>query len=229
MATGGAQGNSAFRRLTVFNGDTDGRCELGRNWWPEGENQPTQSSGTFALYGEGEHAITFVSYRFGSSFPFTTSDWQTILQMKQTNPSNYSDVPPGNGASPILEVQLRNGQMYLESDNVVDPLWSTPVTQGVWTRVALDVRYSNDPNVGSVTMYVDANGDGDATDAGEVSPLIHAATLKTEIDGPRTAIKAGDSIPDHLRVGIYHNQAINCASGCAVDVDNVQVVKGDPG
>ena len=214
-ATGSAQANSAFWELTVYDGDdwAGERCELGRNEW---RNGTSSSTGTFMLYPEGSHRITFASYRFGGAFPFTTSSWQTILQMKQTQPSN------AGGGSPRLEVQLRGGRLYLESD--LGSYWSTPVTEGVWGRIALDVRYSRDPSVGSVTMYVDANGDGDAADAGEASPTIHAATLKQEVSGTLSGIAPGASIPAHLRVGLYHNTTIACPSGCPVDVDNVQVV-----
>jgi hypothetical protein len=37
---------------------------------------------------------------------------------------------------------------------------------------------------------------------------------------------AGDSIPSHLRAGIYHNTSIACTSGaggCPTEFDNVQV------
>jgi hypothetical protein len=214
-AAGTSQGNAAFWQLDVVDGDnfSGERCELGRNEWRYGSRG---GNGTFALYEEGQRRITFASYRFPSSFPFTTSNWQTILQMKQAQPSN------NGGGSPILEVQLRDGRLSLESDT--GSYWSTPVTAGVWERIALDVNYSQDPSRGSVTMYVDANGDGDAADPGEASPTIHAATLKTEIAGSLTGISPGASIPSHLRVGLYHDPAIACPSACAVEVDNVQVV-----
>jgi len=33
--------------------------------------------------------------------------------------------------------------------------------------------------------------------------------------------KVGQSIPDHLRAGIYENPDYPCPSGCSVDIDNV--------
>jgi Polysaccharide lyase len=215
-ASGAPQGNAAFWELNLVDGDDfyGERCELGRNEWRNGYNSGT--SGTFMVYPEGAHRITFASYRFPSSFPFTTSNWQTILQMKQAQPSN------NGGGSPIIEIQLRNGRLWLESPTT--DYWSTPVSQGVWERIALDVRYSQDPNVGTITMYIDLNGDGDAADPGEQSPVIHTATLKTETSGPLTYLQPGDSIPSHLRMGLYHDPTIGCSPGCAVDVDNVQVV-----
>jgi Ca2+-binding RTX toxin-like protein len=214
-ALGQAQANDAFRRLTVIDGDDyyGERCELGRNEWRYGAHG---GNGTFALYQEGDRRITFASFRFGSSFPFMTSNWQTVLQMKQAQPSN------NGGDGPILEIQERGGRLWLESPTT--DYFSAPVTAGAWERIALDVTYSEDPSRGSLTMYIDLNGDGDVADPGEASPTIHTATLKPETSGPLTDIAPGSPIPSHLRVGIYHDPAIPCPSGCAVDVDNVQVV-----
>jgi hypothetical protein len=85
-ADGKKQGDSAYRRLTVIDGDDfyGERCELGRNERRYGVNRGSQTSGTFALYGEGEHMITFFSQRYPVTFPSDAPAWQVILQMKQT-------------------------------------------------------------------------------------------------------------------------------------------------
>ena len=73
---------------------------------------------------------------------------------------------------------------------------------------------------------MDLNGDGDAADAGESSPAMQMADAARRDRGSGSSrYDVGESIPDHLRAGIYHNQAYSCPSGCSVDVDNVQVVK----
>jgi hypothetical protein len=215
-ALGASQGNDAYRRLSVFDGDdwAGERCELGRNDNRHGEDG---GKGTFALYKEGQHRITFASLRIESSLPADTSSWQTVLQMKQAQPASAS------GDGPVLELQLRNGRYYL--DHPAGSYWSTPATSGVWQRVVLDIRYSQDPNLGSVRMYIDANGDGDVADPGEQGPQVRAATLKAETEGPiADNIAPGNSIPSHLRTGVYHDTSVNCATGCSIDVDNVQVV-----
>lgn len=218
LPTGAGQHDDAFRRLTVFDGDDfyGERCELGRN---EHRYGGTGGDGTFMTYSEGERKITFISARFGDSMQIETARWQTILQMKQAQPS------ANGGGAPIIEVQARGGELVLEND--WDRIWSTPISPGVWTRMAFDVHYSQDPSLGSLTMYVDTNGDGDASDTGEQSPTFRISTLRGEISGgwASDGLAPGASIPSHLRAGVYHDAAIECPSGCAIDVDNVQVVR----
>jgi polysaccharide lyase-like protein len=223
-ASGGSQGNAAYRHLTVIDGDDfwGERCELGRNSSRYGQNIGTQTSGTFALYRGGERRITFFSERYPASFPAGAAAWQAIAQMKQAQPAD------GGGGAPVLELELYAGRLRL--DNRWRQRWTTPApAKGVWIRYALDVVYSTDPSLGSVKVYVDRNGDGDALDSGEQSPRLNMRTSLVEIDGPNgtsDGLSPGDTIPDHLRLGIYHNSSISCRAptGCSVDVDNVQVV-----
>jgi hypothetical protein len=216
-STGEPQGNDAFRQLTVFDGDDfyGERCELGRN---ENRYGIGNEKGTFALYHEGDHLITFVSTRIPSSFPSQTTKWQTIMQMKQSEPSG------NDTGGPMLEMQLRGGRFYLE--NHTDTLWSAPAPTDQWVRFAFDAHYSQQADASSIQVYVDLNGDGDANDEGEQSKVITVPLLQEEIDAgwPGDGIAPGQSIPSHLRVGVYHDPAIPCPSGCGIDFDNVQVV-----
>ncbi len=222
-ASGTAQGNDAYRRLTVIDGDDfwGERCELGRNTSRYGENKGSATSGTFALYQHGERRITFFSQRYPENFS-SGNLWQTVMQMKQAQPADNA------GRGPVLELQLYNGRLELQ--NSWREAWSTSApAEGTWIRYALDVVYSPDPAVGSVQVYVDLNGDGDAADEGEQSPKLNMATQLVESSGPNGAsdgLAAGDAIPDHLRLGLYHSPEIACPppGGCSVDVDNVQVV-----
>jgi len=218
-SSGTSQGNTAYRNLTVLDGDdfSGERCQLGRNERGYGENSGTQTSGTFALYNQGERKITFLSMRQGAGFDANVNAWQLGYNSKQTQPYAASS-PDGNA----VEMQMYGGQLRLTVfwQQLAD-VWVTPApANGVWVRYALDVVYSTDPAVGKTRVYVDKNGDGDALDAGEQSPTISGQTLATD--------ESGQPIPSHLRLGLYHNPVIPCPapSGCQVDIDNVQVVGG---
>lgn len=217
-ADGTTQGNSAFRRATVIDGDNvwGERCELGNNW-----SQPTGAApagpGPTIFYREGERRLTYASLRLPSSTPMG-NDWRTVLQMKQVQP--YNNPTP----APILELQLEgNHWMFINSWNTV---WTAPAQQNVWTRFAFDITYSANPNIGTIKVYADLNGDGDFGDANEQSSVIHTATLEAETTtSSYSPYSVGQSIPDHLRTGIYQNPNYSCPTGCSMDLDNVQVIR----
>jgi hypothetical protein len=218
-ASGAPQGNSAFRRLTVQDGDDfyGERVELGHNEYRHGENRGRQTSGTFALYREGERKITFFSQRYGAGFTSSASDWQTIMQMKQTQP--YAGNGPVDGA-PALELQLHHRRVGLYS--FWSQKWSTASPpNGRWIRYALDVTYSQDPTKGKVRVFVDTNADGDFLDKGERSPVLTMRTLAYVSAQGNGTIPVGQSLPGHLRIGLYHDSAYGTAT---VDVDNVQIL-----
>ena len=219
-ASGVPQRNRAFRRLIVHDGDDfyGERAELGHNEYRFGENTGGQTTGTFALYREGQRKITFFSQRYGAGFMSTEDGWQTVMQMKQTQP--YAGNGPVNGA-PALEVQLYQGRVRLRS--FWSEKWSTraPVLRR-WIRYALDITYSQDPSVGKAQMFADLNADGDFLDRGEVSPVLGMRTLAYVTAGGSGTIPLGDSIPGHLRLGIYHDTSVY--GSATVDVDNVQVL-----
>jgi hypothetical protein len=218
-------GATAFRRLTVFDGDDayGERCELGLNDWREG---PT------ALFHEGERRVTYLALRLPRSFPLEAGRWQTVMQMKQTQPSD------GGGGSPMVSLEAYGGDWRLNVARAREgrdwTRWRAPARRGSWTRFILDVRYSRNPRLGWVRLFADLNGDGDTADRAERSGLIRGPTLKTETpnEGAPDGVRRGNSIPSHLRVGIYHHESISCPRGCSIDVDSVRVVSKpvtDPG
>lgn len=218
-ASGAPQGNDSFRRLTVYDGDdvSGERCELGFN----------DQGGPTALYTEGSRRITFASIRLPAGTDVGDPRWRVVLQMKQAQPYNNP-----NPAS-VFEVEQRSGHWFIGSD--WDKVWQTPAQANVWTRFVFDITYSRDPEVGSIQVSADVNGDGDFEDdvngdgrADEVSPVVHRATLVTETPSKHPyRVPAGGSIPSHLRAGIYQDAAHPCprdGAGCSVDVDNVQII-----
>jgi hypothetical protein len=217
-ASGSPQGNSAFRRLTVFDGDDvfGERCELGWN----------DRRSPVAFYREGTRRITWVSIRLPSNFPLKTNRWQGVLQMKQAAPADNS------GGAPVISLGAYDGRWllfnsrpgYTLGDRII---WSRRARRGVWTRFALDVRYSRKRRKGRIKVFVDLNGDGDFADRRERSRRFRTNTLKRETAGTSSDGKsAGESLRSHLRVGIYHDTPIRCRpSGCSIDIDNVQVVR----
>jgi hypothetical protein len=215
-ASGADQGNSAFRRLTVYDGDDywGERCELGKN----------DNRGPVALYHEGQRRLTYASFRLPSNFDIDTDMWQGVLQMKQAQPAD------NGGGTPVISLGAYDGKWllfhsgagYTDVDNII---WEAPASNNQWTRMMIDSIYSQDPSKGVLKMSIDLNGDGDFDDAGEQSPTFHTNTLKREIAGDDSdGMTQGESIPSHLRVGMYHNPGIPCLAGCSVDVDNVQVI-----
>jgi hypothetical protein len=221
-ATGATQGDDAYRRMTVLDGDNPfnwgERCELGKN---------DHRTGPTAFYHEGQHLATYVSIRLPQNFDPTVDTWQDVLQMKEAQPyDNNQD------CCPILYMAVHNGRWRIESIN--GEYGTFPARKGVWTRFAFDVIYSQHASEGRLQVSADLNGDGDFDDPGERSPVTHAPTLLAETAGPMgtsDGLGPGDSIPSHLRVGIYHNPEIPCPAphGCSTEVDNVQVLKSPGG
>jgi hypothetical protein len=207
---GGRPGPPAFRKLRVLDGDDyfGERCELGLN---------DRFSSPVALYHDGTRRITFVSLKLGPNFPLGQARWQTVLQMKETQPYDYE------GPAPMINLHAFDGRWRLIIDG--RELWSAPAVSDRWTRFALDIVYSADPRVGTIRMFIDRNGDGDARDRGERSRLIHVATLRREAPGTLAdGLAAGDPIAAHLRAGIYHDPGYRCRGfRCSIGVDEVSV------
>jgi hypothetical protein len=239
-ADGKAQHNRSFRRLTVIDGDNfyGERCELGLNY------AATPGRGPTVFYRNGGHRVTWISIRLPKNFIADQAMWQTVMQMKQTQPYDSDVDSQGTPGTPILDLEVMNGEWFLLHPNLnpasapchanhsLGICWRGKARKGQWTRFSFDIVYSNNPKVGSIRVSADLNADGDFKDGGERSPLIHAATLRTE-SAPETTLSGGDglavgdAIPSHLRTGIYHDPAYSCRAprGCSIDIDNVQVVR----
>jgi hypothetical protein len=217
-ADGSEQGDEAFRIVRVQDGDDyfGERCELGLN---------DHRTGPTTLYRDGEHWLTYFSFRLPPSFPIDTEDWQGVMQMKQTQPADNGRGTPvlSLGAYDGSWILFHSGPGYTEEDR---ELWSAPAQPGVWTRFRFDVVYSADPDKGRIAVSADLDGDGQTGEPGETSPTFTTNTLKVETEGHSDdGFLPGEALPSHLRIGLYHNPVIPCPSGCHLDVDNVQVAR----
>ena len=212
---GTPQGDQAFRVVRIHDGDDffGERCELGEN---------DSKTGPTAVYRDGERVITYASFRLPPTFPINTTDWQGVLQIKQTQPADNADGTPvlSLGAYGGKWILFHSGPRYTEED---EELWSVPAVPGVWSRFQIDTTLSADPKVGRVTVRADLDGDASFE---QTSPTFEVNTLKAETEGDSDdGYAAGDPLVSHLRVGLYHNPVIPCPSGCHLDIDNVQVVR----
>jgi hypothetical protein len=89
-------------------------------------------------------------------------------------------------------------------------LWTTPARVGAWTHIVVDATYSSDPGRGLFQITI----------GGSASPVFRTYNLKKEVSPAGPGLRAGDSIPSHLRLGIYHDTAM---PGTSVDIADVRV------
>ncbi len=230
-AVGAPQGNSAFRELTVVDGDNPcgygERCELAKNSYVDGLASFQNPLGTFYNYDEGARRATYMSIRLPSNFPIGIrrvaerhAD-ETIGSLKrQRRDASTLSADLRQPLPPVPHPgRLGRGRQQLWSP---DPGQNPEAVAhvGVWYRIAIDALYSQDPDRGWVKMYIDLNGDGDFDDPEEQSPVFGGSalegTLKTEPapqpgnpdvpgNGQDIGPPTGAPVPSHLRAGIYHN------------------------
>jgi hypothetical protein len=209
FASGGPDGGP-FRRMTaedgdLFHGDSE-RAELGDSdyFWEDGKPD------TFYLYRAGMRRITSYWMRLPSNFPINSKDWQVVMQMKQTDPATNA-----NG-TPVIALQATDNQWILKQSLSPGPaddtriLWRTPARVGVWTHITVDATYSDDPSAGRFAITI----------GGVSSPVLRTYNMKYETSPAGPELQAGDPIPDHLRLGIYHDPPM---PGTSVDIAQVQI------
>ncbi len=213
FASGGPDGGP-FRRMTALDGDLyhgdSERAELGNS------SYQLTSAGklkTFFLYREGDRRITSYWMRLPTDFPlYDMENWQVVMQMKQSEPATNAD------GTPVIALQAIEGNWILKQSSSsglsesTRYMWTTPAGNalGNWTHIVVDATYSSDPSKGLFQITI----------GGVASPVFHMYNLKKEISPAGPGLKVGDSIPSHLRLGIYHDPAM---PGTHVDIADVQV------
>jgi hypothetical protein len=209
FASGGPDGGP-FRRMTALDGDLyhgdSERAELGDSDYFSEDGK----SDTFYLYRAGMRRVTSYWMRLPSNFPINSDDWQVVMQMKQTDPATNAD------GTPVIALQATEGQWLLKQSTSSGPaedtriLWRTPARVGVWTHITVDATYSTDPSAGRFAITI----------GGASSPVLRTYNLKYEVNPAGPQLRAGDPIPDHLRLGIYHDPVM---PGTSVDIAQVQI------
>lgn len=210
IPSGGPNGGP-FRRMTTLDGDlfhgNSERAELGNSdYTPDSRGRLE----TFYLYRAGTRRVTSFWMRLPSNFPIDTDDWQVVMQMKETDPATNVE------GTPVISLQATDGEWLLKQSSSAGPshdtrvLWMTPARVGIWTHIVVDATYSSDPSKGLFQITI----------GGVRSPVLHTYDLKYETNPPGPGLHAGEPIPDHLRLGIYHDPAL---PGTSVDIARVQI------
>ena len=209
FASGGPTGGP-FRRMTardgdLYHGDSE-RAELGDSDYFFEDGKPD----TFFLYDAGTRRVTSYWMRLPSNFPMNSNQWQVVMQMKESDPATNTD------GTPVISLQAVQGQWILKQSISSGPandtrvLWRTPAKVGVWTHITVDATYSADPASGQLSMTI----------GGASSPVFRTYNLKYEVNPPGPRLRAGDPIPSHLRLGIYHEPSM---PGTSVDIAQIQI------
>jgi hypothetical protein len=211
FGSGGPDGGP-FRRMTAKDGDlyhgNSERAELGHSSYLLNSDG---SPHTFYLYKEGQRRVTSYWMRLPADFPINDMEnWQVVMQMKQSEPANNAD------GTPVISLQAIEGNWILKQStssgvaNSTRYVWTTPAQVGVWTHIVVDATYSGDPTKGLFQITI----------GGVASPVFRTYNLKREVSPAGPGLSAGDPIPSHLRLGIYHDPVM---PGTHVDIADVQI------
>jgi len=187
-----AQGQRAYR-IEVRDGDDSWgeRCELGMG-------NPTRNG--FPLFDEGqERWISFQVY-LPDDYPIDARSWNVFLQQKQL----------GGMGTPVVSMEVQRGRFILmNSDNngnsgdTVEK-WSGPATRNRWVQFTLHMKFSPNPDVGSVELFGDLDGQGMKL----LMPELHTWTMKQD---------NGQAVPVQSRIGLYRDPSIDGTSHILFD------------
>jgi hypothetical protein len=206
----GAYDGGPYRRIVVYDGeceeqsiDTE-RAELGFNSWrgygdlPPNPDPLRRASNlrTFWLFAEGDTLVTDWWVRLPSDFPIGTDEFQSIEQESQAAP-NTSTL-----SSPVLAVEARQNQIQLSNRGGNQgpgiPITFPAPALGSWFHLQLTARYTRSREDGGVTLCLN----------GQCKIATNIQTLATFENGGVSPYQQGDSVPSHIRLGIYHGESL---------------------
>lgn len=221
----GSAAPANYRNLALTDGDSFSgeRCELGAN---ERRYGIAGGAGTFMLFQPGVRYQTWFSQRLSSGFPVSTTDWQVVMQMKQTQPYT-SD----GQSSPIIEMDVRSSAWTVIRNvgATATTIFTAPAVVSRWTRFCYDITYSPDPAIGCIRLTIDDRAGATDFVAQYDSNDMWGATLTSAVgaqSGYNWSLADGEAIPSHLRLGIYRNSVITGSP--YIDIANVQVYQVFP-
>jgi hypothetical protein len=177
-----------------------GRCsykvEVRDGWEIYGTERSEYANGpgddSHYRFREGDETWTAVSVYLTSDFPHS-SDWGLVTQWKEP----HAGTPP-------QQISLQNDVWQIIGTDNFSPRPRLPfgtVQRGVWTDFLVHQRWSSDPSVGFVEVYL--NG-------ALALPLTHLQTIEP------------GSLPLFLSVGYYRDTAPTTGTGILY-VDEVRV------
>lgn len=135
------------------------------------------------------------SVRFGSKFP-SERTWQLFTQWHHE----------GNNGSPPVEFYVYGEEIRLNIGG--DPgviVWRTPLKRGVWYDFVFRVRWSPDPKVGLVELYLDGK------------QVLKPLSIATQFPGMR----------NYLKAGLYRNDTITTTAHLYLDDFVMATAKAD--
>jgi hypothetical protein len=126
--------------ITVNNNDTETACP-GKVF----SANPAASLISPTLFHSGHDAYAGFSTYFPTNFP-TIPHWFQFAEL-------YG--PPFVGSPPIgIDVEGNRMGLWRDSTNNYDNPWSVPLQRGAWLDIVLHVKFSSDPTVGFIEIWL---------------------------------------------------------------------------
>lgn len=150
--------------ITVNNNDTETACP-GKVF----SANPAASLISPTLFHSGDDAYAGFSTYFPTNFP-TIPHWFQFAEL-------YG--PPFVGSPPIgIDVEGNRMGLWRDSTNNYDNPWSVPLQRGAWLDIVLHVKFSSDPTVGFIEIWL--NGAQQSFSNGQTR--LHMTTLQPGIN-----------------------------------------------
>lgn len=137
------------RPRVVANPDDPARQAWQFSLGPGGKRSEVLPQGPGTEPTDGDEQFIRYTARLSDDFPTDTDSWQLVLQWHHALPSG----------SPPLALQITRGQLYMVSEG--DDMQAIgPVSPGQRVDLTMRVKFSQDPDEGSVTVWRDGRPTG---------------------------------------------------------------------